>query len=442
MDNRRRDNRGLTLIELIIAVLILGLLVAPLLRGFVVSAQTSLKARRHADATNAAAFLIESIKGSNLDTVLTRAGESDFTLFSAPAQLTGDSNPEAGTYVFDISDYVYNGRTYNGTLKLDAMTYKDANTTYLNNDQAMIEYSFNGLRCGTEMADFDVIAANDLATRATASALERYSVLDAQAREAWLENHPDDPNGYPGIADPPSFSVRDDILAIGTTLKRTLTIEITRGSDETGEKLQILARCNYTFTYREGAYDINVSAAPLEQQYHGPFDPKDPVLYFFYFPMYVGGEKIDIEIKGENFPLSIFLIKQWPMEMAKTVDTNIMPETAALMAWMKTRDVPYTTNANGYLTLRQPSSAVTGASVFSNMAVNVADNKPVDNVQYTVIAGNNVWSERLRLSSDPVLLRKVDRIYELVVELIETDNPDNTVQITATALDFPDVFRE
>ena len=441
MNRLRKDNRGVTLLELIIAILILGLLVAPLLRGFVVSAQTALKARRHADATSAATYLIENIKGSNLDAVLARAGESGFTLFSAKAQLTGESSPEVGTYAFDLSGYNYNGRTYHSTLKLDAMTYKDGNTTFLNNDQAMIEYSFNGLRCGTEMADFDVIAANDLATRATASAMEQYSVRDAQARDAWEAAHPENPGGYAPPPAPPTFDIRE-ILSITSTLKRTLTLEITLTGEAGAQKLQILARCNYTYTSNRDGYDISVSAASLEQQYHGPFDPSDPVLYFFYFPMYVGSENINIEIKNQNIPLSIFLIKQWPMEMAKAVDDALMPPTANLMAWMMGRDGPYTQSANGYLTLRQPSSTLTGATVFSNMAVNVADNKVVEGVQYTVIAGNNVWSERLRLSSDPVLLRKVDRIYELVVELIETENPDNTIRVAATALDFPDAFRQ
>ncbi|MGI5979331.1 MAG: prepilin-type N-terminal cleavage/methylation domain-containing protein [Oscillospiraceae bacterium] len=65
------DVRGFTLVELIVAVVILAVVVVPLLHAFVTGAQTEMKSRRYQSATAAAQNIIETIQSTDIDTLLT-----------------------------------------------------------------------------------------------------------------------------------------------------------------------------------------------------------------------------------------------------------------------------------------------------------------------------------------------------------------------------------
>ena len=429
MRNRHRDNRGLTLIELLIAVIMIGLLVSPLLHAFVISASTASKARRVNETTNAATNLIEQIKGSNLDDILQDVTEG--RLFSTPASITGESDIENGRYVLTLEDYNYNGRVYTGSLTLDASQYKQNATPVNINEELMVKYSFTGLRAGAEMSHFEITAANDLANRATVAAANQYAIMYADALNALDPDDPEDVVVEPPV--PPDFTAAGILNSGG--FKRTLTISIAMAGDSGKEQLQVNARCEYSYTYNGGGYYIQVDAEPLEQAYYGPYDP---VLYFFYFPIYVGGEEIVIENPGD-LPLTIFLVKQYPAAVAAAVAGD---NEADRTAWMSGRDVAYAANASAYLTLYQSSQSTAtrpGALIFSNMAVSITDGSaPMIQPSYRVISGDSAWGFARPLNSQLVELTQADRIYKLVLELSEAGNGENSVTIETTKLDFPD----
>lgn len=62
----RSDHRGFSLVELLVAIVILGIVVAPLLHTFVTSASTAARARRLGDATLAAQNLSERVEAASL----------------------------------------------------------------------------------------------------------------------------------------------------------------------------------------------------------------------------------------------------------------------------------------------------------------------------------------------------------------------------------------
>jgi len=429
MHSSRRDNRGLTLIELLVAILMLGLLVSPLLHAFVISASTATKARGVNETTNAATNLVEQIKGSNLDDVL--LGVAEGRLFSTSAELTDESDVENGKYVLTLENYGYNGRVYSGSLTLDASQYKQNITPVNINEELMVKYSFTGLRAGAEMSHFEITAANDLANRANVEAAAQYSGMYA---DALADLDPDDPDAV--VAEPPT---PPDFTAAGILnsggLKRTLTISIAMAGESGKEQLQVNAHCEYSYAYSGSGYYINVDAEPLEQAYYGPYDP---VLYFFYFPIYVGGEEIVIENPGD-LPLTIFLVKQYPAAVAAAVAGD---NEADRSAWMSGRDVAYTAGASAYLTLRQSNQSTAsnpGALIYSNMAVNIDNGSaPMTQPSYRVISGDSAWGSARPLNSQLVELTKADRIYKLILELAEVGNDKNSVTIETTKLDFPD----
>ena len=80
-----RDARGFTLVELLVAVVMLAIVVVPLLHSFVAGAQTAAASRRQNDATAAAQRILESLQASDTASLLA----SDYTPEKANGRTTG-----------------------------------------------------------------------------------------------------------------------------------------------------------------------------------------------------------------------------------------------------------------------------------------------------------------------------------------------------------------
>lgn len=69
MCRRKSNNKGMSLVELIVAVAILAIIVLPLLRAFVVSTETNTKAKRQQRTTQLAQNIMEELEASSLETL-------------------------------------------------------------------------------------------------------------------------------------------------------------------------------------------------------------------------------------------------------------------------------------------------------------------------------------------------------------------------------------
>lgn len=67
LKKNKQSNKGFTLVEVLVAILILAIIVVPLLNAFVVSANTNAKARRMMRATTLAQNVIEELKAYSLN---------------------------------------------------------------------------------------------------------------------------------------------------------------------------------------------------------------------------------------------------------------------------------------------------------------------------------------------------------------------------------------
>ena len=65
--NRLQSNKGFTLVEVLVAILVLSIILVPLLSAFVVSANTNAKARRTLRATTLAQNVMEELKAYSLE---------------------------------------------------------------------------------------------------------------------------------------------------------------------------------------------------------------------------------------------------------------------------------------------------------------------------------------------------------------------------------------
>ena len=66
--NQKQSNKGFTLVEVLVAILILAIIVVPLLSAFVMSAKTNAKARQTLRATTLAQNVMEELKAYSLET--------------------------------------------------------------------------------------------------------------------------------------------------------------------------------------------------------------------------------------------------------------------------------------------------------------------------------------------------------------------------------------
>ena len=156
----KNDNRGLTLLELIVGVVILAIVVVPLLHTFVTGANTARKSKQYSDATLAAQNIIEEIQATDMEEYLEGLEPIDNAV-----------DPNKGKYVIPYF-------TSSGGTKFDARIIIDTGDP-LNSEDEPIPFS-NQMDAVFTMQDADTIAQDLFKSSADKdfSVLERYITID------------------------------------------------------------------------------------------------------------------------------------------------------------------------------------------------------------------------------------------------------------------------
>lgn len=167
------DNRGMTLVEIIVAIVILAIVLVPLLHAFVTGANTERKSRQYGEATTAAQNLIESIESMTMGQVLNGSSidGSSPTFYKKDWQTEYDINslvpdkksaPGSRLYYMKLSDLSYSGSStaYDArvTLSADDSSASSINSTGLIKSNAVdAAVNISGL---DEQVFADLIAKN------------------------------------------------------------------------------------------------------------------------------------------------------------------------------------------------------------------------------------------------------------------------------------------
>ena len=140
----RKDNKGMTLIELLIAITILALITTPFLNSFIVSVRSNYKARNVLRATTVAQNLMEGIEAFSLEDICRQVNltEPEKSLLYRPngyaghvefANENGQKSSVAGEefvptdsnkYSFGIQGIVEDGIEYDARILIDASGYR------------------------------------------------------------------------------------------------------------------------------------------------------------------------------------------------------------------------------------------------------------------------------------------------------------------------------
>lgn len=121
---RQLNNEGFSLVELLIAIVILSIIVVPLLHSFVTSARTNAKSRSTMHATAIAEDVMEMFEAHTLEEM------SDIYTGASPAGFTNTAvkDDTTGIWTYTIRDDSTTSGTYDVVVKVDPTAYSAVNS--------------------------------------------------------------------------------------------------------------------------------------------------------------------------------------------------------------------------------------------------------------------------------------------------------------------------
>ena len=130
----RQDNRGVSLIEIIIAITILVICAVPLFKSMVLSSQMNTKSRQLLAATNTAEAVMENLKADGLEEFIQKnQGNTKI----AEVSYLDKNNKEAG-YRFVYPEYQMDKQKFRVEVEVKPYVNEDANKDYNTKDVANI----------------------------------------------------------------------------------------------------------------------------------------------------------------------------------------------------------------------------------------------------------------------------------------------------------------
>ena len=367
---KKRGNEGFSLVELLVAVIILGIIVGPLLHTFVTGAVTASKSRKIGDATLAAQNISETVEANTLAALLTNPAKefdcSSGTVYVMPSGSTEEANAEPMSSVSYTESYY--------------------------------QFRLRGLKAGNCSFNAKVVLnaqpGNETAfSKINAAAVSDYSSMDAVYSQPY--NVSDDPDQIAAkyLATEASEYTIQEGSAPATTRSITLTF-----SKKSGDNTRIMANLVYSYKYSFTAVDIDgngnkvPSAKTLEYEESFNLLPQGfltengriPNIYVMYNPWYGGTADSILIDDSVDAKVKVFLIKQKLSTSSETAETG------------------YRAN----VLLQQSSSHVNDAKVFSNVRYNLYTDTRIPTVSYRIYYG--AYGE----APNPLFSGASDKVYD------------------------------
>lgn len=367
---RKDSDAGFTLVELLIAVVILAIIVIPLLHMFVTSSRINVRSRQILRATTVAQDIMEGLKAYSLDEVRMQFAppegvDPDTVEFYYPSdgffvinssmiqggvrEITelGPDHSGEEIYYFGIENIKMQGSEYDALIKLDASTYGSKSKEAIDNTGAdgtgaLHDNEFNGMFYA-DIGSVSETAAADESLKATDSSYHEDKNLQKDVLKDIKDQVEGDVVAISGSL-PDGWDWDEESENHLKLLKRTIHVLFKdAGTMDAEGNPACSATINITYEYR---FEYNGTTRSYEVKvYEGWAGPgldgiprafSSGNFYLFYYPVYTIGSTVDyIEFEfedadklfDEEHPLlkSIVLAKQIRADV-DTVANVIAPE--------------------------------------------------------------------------------------------------------------------
>lgn len=349
MRQLKDNNKGLSLIEVLVAVIILAIVVTPFLHSFVTTANTNRKAKDIHKATVLAQSVVESCKAENLEDIALQFNypDSGFRIVSA-GNFSGGINVGELRYesTAPIPGYV-NSMKYEDLTSWSTDEEKKSHTTastfskdggatseFLGQSDGYFYFQMNNVMQDTSVYDvliqldaskYHVVSGTPADTDYNDKELAQLPIIDEEQdalcmqRDMYTDNAASEFYGmYSSDA-----SLTEDIIK--KEMKREITVlieKVTVGGNYTK------VTTTYDYSYKHGTDETKHY---IKEQHN--FDSTETghdlrCVYLYYYPLYADSTKRDtIIIKNDaGVPIDLYLFKQGRSSTAVPPDPN--PTTA------------------------------------------------------------------------------------------------------------------
>jgi prepilin-type N-terminal cleavage/methylation domain-containing protein len=336
----KKNNKGITLVELIVTVAILAIIVLPLLRAFVVSAKTNAKAKEKLRTTELAQNIMEGLEASDLEHVAYQfnypgTDNCDFTFVSGQNLLSvqemvmdADGNLGAVTKAdgIVIPDYIANPEVFLASMNITSSIVRNSGETtgtFVGQTGGVYYFAMKNLTAGGDGTDasskqydalITVSANRDTADNGEVhndNELVTISSIDAEHDALCVPAETTDAimaeiwNRYPDVQQ--------------SDISRKITVSIEEVSATVDSYTRVTVSYQYTWTkdgvnyvFPSGAADGTFSDVVFENA--GETDRELSNVYLFFYPWYTSTQGnrtdvIDIENPSDQ-DVTVYLVKQ------------------------------------------------------------------------------------------------------------------------------------
>ena len=333
---RGKQNKGFTLVEVLIAITILAIIVAPLLHAFVTAARTNAKAKQLMKATTLAQNVMEEMKANSLEDVARQFNSSVTTSYTDNTSVVGMATTSyeavvgaSGYEGVITSENETPGVPANASIRTGATPEGDFV------GQASGEYHFMLEEVVRESAKFDIALH---ITKNAANGTHDLTNINAM-------NEPDCGYYEQSLSDENAIVQFDTAIqsypnALGTltqaeireAMQRTITIDIASVSNNETVKITYNYEIPSGYTQEQDRY-YSESVTIFDNYLSGE---KLKAVYLYYKPLYEGVGRDIIEVVNEsNLDVDVYLIKVKGEGYSDYNDANYTPtirlkETIAL----------------------------------------------------------------------------------------------------------------
>ncbi len=416
----KKNNKGFSLVELLVGVAILGIISIPLMNVFMVSTNTYVTGREIGEATLVAQNLAEKIELENFGDII-----------SKPEILGGDNNTVPAYTDFNLNQYILNlSGLENGTSEFDAkITFNagevegDVDSLYesINDNEIALFNSMDAL-----FVQNKYIEGEDYQTSNDPDEISYEQVVNLVKYEA--------------------FWLSDEQLANAVTKDREIIINIEETED--GIVGTVVYEYEFVFAIRTTTASelrYNSETNPLECRkefslFSIPYDldannGRYPSVYLLYHPYYDNnGTRTDEVIRIENningaekLPIEFYIIKQ--------IDPNTPANYSSLEE-----------NYQAEIELVQPTAGGLSVNPYAMVYSNAGDNLTTDeygdgtppafkwyngiNTYYPVGWEEALTGDIIPTSSDILKTEQVYRMYDVTIEIFKGSKNIYTLETT------------